>query len=362
MSTEPIRLVIAGLGAIALNQYLPQIREMHGVEVVAACDPRSGWAERQCAQLGIPHAFTDVATMLAAVKADALVNLTSIPAHFSVNLAALQAGLHVYSQKPLAGSVAEASQLIDEAHARGLRISASPIHMLRPEIQEVRRLVDAGALGKVSLARVSASHGGPEYFQYRDHDPSWFHQPGAGALFDLGVHGLTTITGILGPAKSVSCLAGIAEPVRTVRSGAFDGKEITTEVPDNYLITLDFGHATFAVVDSSFCVKASNAPTLELFGTRGTVSMGRPGSDRGTSPTFDLYQDDAIHGIRGWVTPMLRISRAGQAVGVADLVASIREGRAPVLTPEHARHVLEIMEACPIAASEGRTLQMQTTF
>lgn len=90
--------------------------------------------------------------------------------------------------------------------------------------------------------------------------------------------------------------------------------------------------------------------------------MGRPGSDRGTSPTFDLYQDDAIHGIRGWVTPMLRISRAGQAVGVADLVASIREGRAPVLTPEHARHVLEIMEACPIAASEGRTLQMQTTF
>ena len=95
MSTKPIRLVIAGLGAIALNQYLPQIREMHGVEVVAACDPRNGWAERQCAQLGIPHAFTDVATMLAAVKADALVNLTSIPAHFSVNLAALQSGLHV---------------------------------------------------------------------------------------------------------------------------------------------------------------------------------------------------------------------------------------------------------------------------
>jgi hypothetical protein len=227
--------------------------------------------------------------------------------------------------------------------------------MLRPEIREMKRLVGAGALGKISLARVRSSHGGPEYFQYRDHDPSWFHQEGAGPLLDMGVHGLTMITGILGPARAVSCLAGISEAVRPVRSGAFDGKEIHTGVPDNYLITLDFGNASFAVVDSSYCVKAANGPSMEIFGSKGSLSVGSPGGERAGGPPFEIYLDDAEHGVRGWMSPMTRLDRAKQAVGVEDLVGAIRDGREPVLTAAHARHVLEIMNACPVAARDGRT-------
>jgi predicted dehydrogenase len=178
----------------------------------------------------------------------------------------------------------------------------------------------------------------------------------------MGVHGLTQITGILGPAKAVSCHAGIAEPIRVVRSGAFDGKEIVTGVPDNYLITLDFGDACFAVVDSSYVVKAANGPSLEIFGSAGTVSIGGPGTDRQGGAPFDLYLDDAARGVRGWTQPMYRMARAQQAVGVTDLVAAIREGRSPILTGAHARHVLEIMNACPVAAQEGRTVHLETTF
>ena len=362
MTTSPVRILVVGLGAIAVDQYLPQIAQMTGAKVVAVCDVRPEWARRQADRFGIEHVFTDVDDMLASVTADALVDLASIPAHFEVNLKALRHGLHLYSQKPFASTVDEATILIDEAAARGLHISASPIHMLRPEIREVRRLVAAGTIGKVSLARVRSSHGGPEYFQYRDHDPSWFHQEGAGPLLDMGVHGLTQITGILGPARAVSCHAGIAEPVRVVRSGAFDGKEIVTGVPDNYLITLDFGDACFAVVDSSYVVKAANGPSLEIFGSAGTVSMGAPGTDRQGGAPFDLYLDDAPKGVRGWTQPMYRMSRAQQAVGVSDLVAAIRDRRSPVLTGAHARHVLEIMNACPVAAREGRTVGLETTF
>ena len=362
MTTSPVRLLVVGLGAIAVDQYLPQIAQMADAKVVAVCDVRPEWARRQADRFGIEHVFTDVDEMLASVEADALVDLASIPAHFEVNLKALRHGLHLYSQKPFASTVEEATILIDEAARHGLHISASPIHMLRPEIREVRRLVAAGAIGKVSLARVRSSHGGPEYFQYRDHDPSWFHQAGAGPLLDMGVHGLTQITGILGPAKAVSCHAGIAEPIRVVRSGAFDGKEIVTGVPDNYLITLDFGDACFAVVDSSYVVKAANGPSLEIFGSAGTVSMGGQGTDRQGGAPFDLYLDDAARGVRGWTQPMYRMARAQQAVGVTDLVAAIREGRSPILTGAHARHVLEIMNACPVAAQEGRTVHLETTF
>lgn len=361
-SPAPVRLLVVGLGGIAVDQYLPQIAQMPDAKVVAVCDVRADWARRQADRFGIENVFTDVDEMLANAEADALVDLASIPAHFPVNLKALRRGLHLYSQKPLASTVEEVTTLIDEAARRNLHISASPIHMLRPEIREVRRLVRTGAIGKVSLARVRSSHGGPEYFQYRDHDPSWFHQDGAGPLLDMGVHGLTQITGILGPAKAVACLAGIAEPVRVVRSGAFDGKEIVTGVPDNHLITLDFGDACFAVVDSSFTVKAANGPSLEIFGTAGTVSMGAPGGDRPGGAPFDLYLDDAAKGVRGWTTPMYRMERARQAVGVVDLVGAIREGRPPVLTAAHARHVLEILNACPVAAREGRTVRLETTF
>jgi predicted dehydrogenase len=160
----------------------------------------------------------------------------------------------------------------------------------------------------------------------------------------------------------VSCLAGISEAVRPVRSGAFDGKEIHTGVPDNYLITLDFGNASFAVVDSSYCVKAANGPSMEIFGSKGSLSVGSPGGERAGGPPFEIYLDDAEHGVRGWMSPMTRLDRAKQAVGVEDLVGAIRDGREPVLTAAHARHVLEIMNACPVAARDGRTVPLSTSF
>jgi len=147
MTTSPVRLLVVGLGAIAVDQYLPQIAQMADAKVVAVCDVRPEWARRQADRFGIEHVFTDVDEMLASVEADALVDLASIPAHFEVNLKALRHGLHLYSQKPFASTVEEATILIDEAARHGLHISASPIHMLRPEIREVCLGANRSVLG-----------------------------------------------------------------------------------------------------------------------------------------------------------------------------------------------------------------------
>jgi predicted dehydrogenase len=360
-----VRLAVVGLGSIAVEHYLPQIRELGRAELVAVCDVREAWAREQAGRFGNPRVFAGLEQLLAEAEFDALVNTTSIPAHFPVNLKALQAGKHVYSQKPFAATVEEATILIDEARRRGLKLSAAPIHMLRPEVREIKRLVDAGALGKISLVRCRSSHGGPEYFQYRDADPGWFYREGAGPLLDMGVHGLHQVTGILGPARSVTCLSGISERVRVVRTGAFDGQEIRPDVDDNTVLLLDFGSATFAVVDSSYCVKAARGPGLEIFGSAGTIAVevrayGRR-ADEG-EPPFQLYRDDRALGLRGWVTPQLRLPRVRQAVGVQDLVDAILDDRPPVLTPEHARHVIEIMTKCGPAARQGRTVPLETTF
>ncbi|MBC7319592.1 Gfo/Idh/MocA family oxidoreductase, partial [bacterium] len=237
------RIAVVGCGLIANSNYLPEVKNMSNADIVAVCDIIPERAKRSAERFNIPRWYGHIDELLKDCEFEILLDLTSIDAHFEINLKALQAGKHLYSQKPIATTVKEARILIEEAKKRNLKISASPIHMLRPDIQEARRIIKEGIIGKVSFIRCSVSHGGPEYFQFRDVDPSWFYKPTAGPLLDLGVHGLHQVTGLLGPAKRVTCFSGISEKKRIVRTGAFDGKEIEPLVDDNTLMLLDFGEA-----------------------------------------------------------------------------------------------------------------------
>ena len=358
------RIGLAGCGLIAQQRYLPEIQAMPNAEIVAVCDPVSGRAEENARRFGVEAWYDNLDEMLDRSEFEILVDSASIQAHFEINLKALQAGKHLYSQKPFTTTVEESTILIDEAKNRGLKMSVSPIRMLRPEILEAKRLIDQGVIGKVSFARCRSSHGGPEYFQYRDADPTWFYEQGAGPMLDMGVHGLHAVTGLLGPAKGLCCLSGISEKQRICRSGAFDGIVIEPRVDDNTLLMLDFGEATFAFIDSSFCVKASKAPYLEVFGSKGTIMIMPMYRSLGDDH-LELYVDDIEAGVRGWTEPMVRWptpDQFEQSIGVKDLMEALEEGREPVLTAEHARHVVEILSKYQNAASEGRTVPLETTF
>jgi UDP-N-acetyl-2-amino-2-deoxyglucuronate dehydrogenase len=352
------RIGLVGCGAIAEVTYMPQLTAMPHVEISALCDVIPGRAEEYARRWSVPAAcYESIDDMLAGGGFEILLDTASIQAHYEINLKALQAGKHLYSQKPFALTVEDATTLIEEARKRSLKMSISPVHMLRPEIQEAKRLVGEGVIGKVAFVRCSSSHGGPEYFQYRDVDPTWFYQPGAGPMYDMGVHGLHQVTGLLGPASSVACLSGISEKVRTVRTGAFDGSEIEPQVDDNMLLLLDFGDATFAFVDCTYCVKASRSPHLEIFGSEGTITLSHDREHR-----LQLFKDDMQTGVRGWVEPLIRWPEFQHAYCVKDLWEAIEEDRKPVLSPEHARHVVEIMSKCYVAAREGRTVPLETSF
>ncbi|MGI5916390.1 MAG: Gfo/Idh/MocA family protein [Anaerolineae bacterium] len=356
-----LRVALVGTGTIARGHYIPQIQDMDHAELVAVCDAVPSLAHAAAADFGIPHVFCDVDEMLAGIDFDVLVNTTAIQAHFPINLKALQAGKHIYSQKPLTTTVEEATILIDTAREKGLKISASPIHMLRPTVQRIKQMLDKGAIGKVAFARMRSSHGGPEYYQVmRQTDPSWFYRPGAGPLYDLGVHGLHTITGLLGPARAVACMSGISEPTRTPIGcgGEFEGIPFDVQIDDQTLVMLDFGDSTFAFLDCTYCVKAYEGPNLEIFGSRGTIS-----SSRIPQSVVRMYRAIPEGGQeREWFEPEMPEELRYQSIGVKDLIDAVIEGREPVLSAEHARHVIEIMCKCYVAAREGRTIPLETTF
>jgi UDP-N-acetyl-2-amino-2-deoxyglucuronate dehydrogenase len=179
------------------------------------------------------------------------------------------------------------------------------------------------------MIRVHTAHGGPEWFQFRDVDPSWFYEPGAGALYDMGVHGITMAVAVLGPAKEVTCVAEVSEPERIVRTGSFDGKKIeSNKIPDNYLINLNWGNGCIGIIDAGFCEKASTLNMLEVYGSKGTITiLGR--LKIGAGDGIKVYLDDKEKNIRGWITPEAQTMPRGefeQCECLQDIISTIEKG------------------------------------
>ena len=355
------KIAIVGCGDIAEHVYMVQMPKIGRATVVAGCDIKPERNAHFKERFGLRRTYADIDKLLVEEDFDILMDTASIQAHYEINMKALKAGKHLYSQKPIGLTVAEATDMINAAKSSGVKFAASPIHMLRPDIQEAKRLIRQGVLGKINIIRAVASHGGPEYFQYRANDPSWFYEPGAGALYDMGVHALHIVTGILGPAKAVSCMAAISEPKRVVRSGSFDGKGIASDkMYDNYLIHLDFGGGTLGEILTGFCTKASAGPSLEIYGAYGSIIF----TGESDNP-MKIYIDDPARKIRGWLEQYPQERTAPeffQCSCVADLIGAIEEDRAPMITPEHARHVIDIMCRVEESAADGATHKLDTTF
>ncbi len=353
---DKLKVGLIGCGAIANLLHLPGLKMLEAmgkVGVVAVCDAVESAARSASEKFEIPRYFTDLGTMLNQIDFDLLVNTTPIPSHYMVSLAALQAGRHVYTQKPMATTLDEATTLIDEARSRGLVLGCAPEHPVRPLIQKVRSLVADSAIGKVTFARVQSSHDGPEKHDV-PRDSTWFYQPGSSPILDLGVHGLSQITSILGPIRRVACFSGRSRPVRITTAGPYRGKHIEVHIDDNSLLMLDFGEARFGFLDATYCVEASMGPQLEIYGSEGTLSV----IGNGANASLHLYRSSQKEWIRVDVPP----SSPVRDLGVLHMVECLLDGTELVLTGARARHLLEVMLAAPRAAAEGRTIELTTTF
>lgn len=353
---EKVRIGVVGCGAIAEGMHLPGMKAIEAMgkcEVVAVCDVLEERAKYIREKFDVPAYYTDLDRMLAEAEFDLLVNLTRIPEHFEVNLKGLRAGKHVYSQKPMTTSVQEATILIEEAKRRNLLLASAPEHRVRKLVCKIRDLVQEGAIGKVAFATVRASHDGPEKHQV-PRDSTWYYKPGSNPILDLGVHGLAQITSILGPVQALACFSGRSLPVRYITAGPFAGKRIDVEIDDNSLLMLDFGQATFAFLDATYCVEAARGPRMQIFGSEGTISLG---GERGGT-LLEMYQSKT----REWVEVPVEPEEPTRDLGVLHVVDCLREGKPLLLTAEHGRHLVEIMTRAPEAAEKGCTIRLETTF
>ena len=361
-----IDLGIVGCGDVAFRTYLPGLAPLAGrARVVACCDPVRERAERLAAEAGGATAYDDYDAFLAHPGFGAILNLTPAPFHREVSTAALDAGLHVFSEKPLAPDVSQAQALIDHARRRERLLLCAPAVMATTRFRWLRDLLAAGRLGRPTLAVGQMANMGPAAWREYRGDPAVFYAADVGPLLDTGVYVLHAITGLLGPARRVEAMGGIAIPQRRVLIPERSGQTVEVGANDHMLLHLDFGNATFAQVLSSFAVPRSHAPALEIHGTDGTVSIGLDIWYDVNLPVDVFVRDERPGAVEGWHrdapsvrSPYPHLIQAGPA----HFVACLEWEEVPVLTAEHATHVLEIILKAQQSAREGRALELDTSF
>jgi predicted dehydrogenase len=346
-----IRVGVIGCGSVS-NAYLPNLKKCPFVEVVSACDRRFERAEKQADRFGIPHRYPSVEKMLAGAEIDLFVNLTDMQEHEHLNQKAIAAGKHIWSEKPLANSLKGGQALLEAARAKGLRIWGAPAMVVSPQFAFMAKTLASGKLGRLAAAHAEYGHTGPTW-------SAFFYEPGGGSLPDLAVYNITTLTGLLGPAKAVTAMTSIVTPVRDVD----DKGRIQVQAEDNAQLLMDHGNGVISHVQSGFNYfnphghdgSKETRHTVTIVGSHGFMGLvGYDWEPRGvdlathTEPEFKRYQTDT----QGFIWQM----------GASLAAGSLATGKELLITPEHALHVLEIIQATRESQETGRRITLHSTF
>jgi predicted dehydrogenase len=369
---ERMRLGVLGAGMIATDPggVLPNMGRLAAdIEVTAIASRTRAKAEAVADRFGIANVHDNLSEMLSADDLDVVINLTPVTAHGETNLEILESGRHLITEKPIAGSLEDADRMIAIAAERDLLVVAAPPWMLDPRRAAARALVRQGVVGRVAFARSRSSHAGPADMTWPS-DPSWFYSDGAGALLDMGIYGVTEVTGVFGPAQRVMAMSGITRTERVVRGGPFDGESVPVSADDNTLLMLDFGGALFCFVDATFNLLAASSPSLEVFGADGTLNLYDPFWARRGQPVVEVFRRDLVGGLSGWASPdltglldrQMEFDQLHRAILVKHFIDCAQSGLKPVLSAEHARHTLEILLAAQESAGTGSAVSIRSSF
>ena len=348
---KKIRVAVIGCGSVS-GQYLPHLSKSPYVELVSTCDIIYERAQQRAKEYNIPNHYPHIDQLLAGAPFDLMVTLTDMQEHGRLNEQALNAGKHVWSEKPMANTYKEGKALLDLAKTKGLRIWGAPAVVNSPQFAFMSKTIQEGTLGKVAAAHAHYGHLGPTW-------SAFFYEKGGGSLPDLGVYNLATLTGLLGPAKAIIAMTSIVTHERTV-----DNKgKIHVAAEDNAIVVMDHGNGALSQVQCGFNYfdpyghegKGQQQHTISIWGTKG--NMGLVGYDWAPFGV-DLATSFTEPPKRFVEDPGTYVWQQGASVISEALVT----GKEPLIAAEHALHVLEIIEAARESGSSGKKIELQSTF
>lgn len=359
MNRKTLRIGVVGCGSISMA-YLRNARLFRDVAITSCADLDPAAAQRRAAEFGVRA--MSVGSLISDPAIDLVLNLTIPAAHFDVSMQALEAGKHVFTEKPLATTAALGRRLVSRAAARGLAIGSAPDTFLGAAGRHARRLMEGGEIGKPVIGTAFMMGRGMEHWHP---DPAFYYQPGGGPVLDMGPYYLTMLVNLLGPIRRVQAVTTSGQNERLMTAeGPKKGSTFKVGTPTSALSLLEFAAGTIVTFGTSWDVfRHSNQP-IELHGLKGSLRLPDPDTFGGIvalSRRGDAWEETDTstlpYGAVNW--PVDAPDRANyRMLGLADLARALQEGRAPRASGDLALHVLEVMEAILRAGETGAAQQI----
>ncbi len=350
-----VKIGFVGVGDIS-GIYLKNITGMFKeIEVIGVCDLVREKAERAVKKYNIPKLYNDMYELFADDEVDIVLNITRPYEHFEVTKAALEAGKHVYSEKPLASTFEKGTILKNLVKEKGLYLGGAPDTFLGAGIQTCRKLIEEGFIGQpVGAAAHMICHGHETWHP----DPEFYYKHGGGPMMDMGPYYITALVNLLGPVSSVAGMTKISFPTRTITSEPKHGTVIDVEVPTYVTGIMQFENGAIGTITTTFDVYPGEYEYIEIYGSEGTllvpdpngfgssgIKVIRPGSKEGEPVELEF-----------------NYSENSRALGLADMAKAIQTGRKHRANSDLTYHVLEVMTSFERSSNEKKQIKLESTF
>jgi predicted dehydrogenase len=349
MQHEKIGVGIVGAGNIS-DQYLSNLTTFPDFKVLFVADLDRERAASQAKKWGVPGSGS-LDELLANDLIQLVINLTIPAAHVPVTLSALNAGKHVWSEKPMALDRSGATQLLEAAEKNGVRLGIAPDTFLGAGVQTGLSAIRGGSIGQPLTALTIFQTAGPDSWHP---DPAFLFAKGAGPLFDMGPYYVTTLVQIFGQARRVTATSSKSQETRVVGSGPKKGTSFPVEEPTQITALIEFASGASAV--SIFSFEAAHEVTgfVEITGSKGAITLPDPNNFDGENVIFYPDQEPKKLTTTG--------NTHGRGLGALNMMQSFLAGNSHIASAELGNHVLDILISIRESAQRKESVAVVSTI
>ena len=351
----PVGVGFIGTGMIS-DTYLDNLTRFPDIDVVILGDLNTDLASSQAQKHGVRQSG-NASDVIEHPDVELVVNLTIPAVHAQVSGEAIDAGKHVWSEKPISVDRDSGRKLLAKAEAAGLLVGVAPDTVLGPGVQTARRAIARGDIGEPLSAQTVMQYIGPDIFHP---SPEFLFTKGAGPLFDMGPYYVTTLIHVFGSVESVAAVGSKSRATRTIRAGDRAGTVFDVEVPTHVSAIAKYVDGGISQSVFSFDSPMVKMGVVEITGTEGTLVIPDPNRFTGDvkitrAPAPAAIMDEAV-----WESVPITGVYAERGLGVLDLARAARTGGRPLASGELGFHVLDTMVAIDEAVTEGRVVPVKS--
>jgi predicted dehydrogenase len=350
-----LRVGIVGAGNIS-SIYCENLSKFASIDLVGISDLDAERAKAQAEKYGI-RAF-GVDELIGGNEVDLILNITIPAAHGTVGIQALNAGKHVYNEKPLAITREQAKEMNDLANSKGLRVGCAPDTFLGAGHQKVRQIIESGNIGIPVAVHGYMTSPGVEHWHP---NPEFFYKPGAGPMLDMGPYYLTAFVNMFGPIAQLAAFTRTTFAERKISSQPFSGQTIKVETPTTFISTFQFASGVLGQLTTSFDTHSyEGQPNIVVHGTEGTIIVPDPNSFSGWNKENAQIRVRKHGGDTEEIISDLPFQLNSRGLGILDIAHAVAENRPHRASGDLAYHVLDAMLSSIDSGASHQFIKLST--